>query len=449
MSHPPTANLILDYYDRLPEVVAARVHDPSPVTDPVAFSPGFRFPELDDGLREFFSVATACWWQLGEHDSHRLQLLDLTRAPGTRTTKTLASLLIVARAVEFIRQTGEPVLIFTPTSANKGTALRDAVQRAIRCGLVTPDQLRVAIVAPASCLPKLRGGLSTGDVALDPRRHPIFLYDGESPEGVKALAREFADRYAGKIGAHLWFSLELRNYLVADAARAFFEHDVAPTVGAAPRWHAHAVSSAFGLLGYNLGRDVLEERGMAEAAQRPGFLLVQHLDTPDMVLSLRRGGFDRSLLPTYRYGGGLYRQEADPHFPAATFDPDEVLDPTFYSHAPATSPAMNELIARYGGDGVVVSLYECLQRYPQIRELLAATDRPVPADPRRLREFSLVMALTGVLNAVQRRLVPDGTDLVVHASGSYTVDDYPPLAAADTVPVRSVADIAKVLLGTS
>jgi len=45
-------------------------------------------------------------------------MLDLAREPGT-TPRDFASLLIVARAVQYIRRTGEPIMIFSPTSANK------------------------------------------------------------------------------------------------------------------------------------------------------------------------------------------------------------------------------------------------------------------------------------------------------------------------------------------
>src|SRR5262249_43341618 len=153
--------------------------------------------------------------------------------------------------------------------------------------------------------------------------------------GVKALGRAFVDAYAAEVyrrhGVAMWFSLALPNYLVADAARAAFEADAAPTGLAAPRGPPHAVSRAFGLLGYNLGRDVLEADGSAEADDRPGFLLVQHLGTPDMVLNLRTGSFGREGLPPYHDDGAVWVQNSDPHFPYVTDDPAEVLDPTFYT----------------------------------------------------------------------------------------------------------------------
>ncbi|GGK15910.1 hypothetical protein GCM10011583_54740 [Streptomyces camponoticapitis] len=443
-------NLILDYYERLPQAVAALVDDPAPVTGPGAFSPGFALPEPDAAVRGFFEPARAQWRELGTYAGHRLVLLDLAGNPGTHTTKTFPSLLIVARAVEYIRRTGETVMIFTPTSANKGTALRDAVARALAAGLATPDQLRIATLAPASGRSKLRAGSLTDDAELR-ARNPLMVYDGERAEDVKALARQFTDAYAADLkrrhGVNLWFSLDLRNYLVADTARAFFEQDVDPTDAAGPRLHAHAVSSAFGLLGYHAGRDVLEAAGAARAASRPASLLVQHLGTPDMVLSLRRGSFDRTGLPGYdRDGDGLWRQKADPHFPGVADEVDEILDPTFYTHRPATSPAMNAIIARHGGDGIVVSRRECLERYPELRELLADHPRPLPDDPRALREWSLVMALTGVCNAVDRGLVDPGRDVVVHGSGWYTDDDVRTPAESALVPVSTVEDITAALM---
>jgi hypothetical protein len=441
MSTPSAArNLILDYYDRLPEVIRHYGESTAPVEDLDAFSPGFELPELDDAVREYFAVARAALHPLGEYAGSRLLLLDLMRNPGTNTTKTLASLLIVARAVQYTRRTGTGVLIFSPTSANKGTALRDAVARALAAGLATPEQLRVVTLAPAGCREKLRSNALSTEPELR-ALNPVLLYDGAQPEEVKALGRRFATEHgaalAGRSGCRLWFSLELRNYVIADAARAFLEQDVSPA--RADRTHAHAVSSAFGLLGYSLGRELLEQQGAANPADRGGYLLVQHLGTPDMVLSL----LDRPAVPRYTLDErtGLYRQEESPHFPLTTFDPDEVLDPTFYTRAPVTSAPMNELIERFGGAGIVVSLRECLDRYPVLRQWFEG----LPADFRTLREWSLVMAGTGVLNALDRGLIKDGGEVVVHGSGSYTTADYRPIEPEATIVVRTVEDIVAAL----
>src|SRR5579859_3924683 len=150
-SPAPTAasgNLLADYYEMLPRAIAHCVPDPAPVTEPASFSPGFSLPELTGEVREFLAAATVTWQPLGEYAGHPITMLDLSGNPGTNTTKTFASLVIVARAVEFIRRTGEPIVIFSPTSANKGATLRDAALRAIAAGLVTPDQLRVVILVP-------------------------------------------------------------------------------------------------------------------------------------------------------------------------------------------------------------------------------------------------------------------------------------------------------------
>jgi hypothetical protein len=109
---------------------------------------------------------------------------------------------------------------------------------------------------------------------------------------------------------------------------------------------------------------------------------------------------------------------------------DEILEPTFYTHAPATSPAMKEMIRRNGGGGIVVSLHECLQHYPVIRRMLEPLGIAVPADPRELREWSLVMAMTGVLNAVDRDILPVDGEIMVHASGSYGTSDYRPIPSS-------------------
>jgi len=426
-----TGNLILDCYDRMPEIVARCA--------PAAGGPvGFALPELDDAVRGFFAVATASWRPLGEYGGHGITLLDLTGNPGTHTTKTYASLLIVARAVEHIRRTGRKVLIFSPTSGNKGVALRDAVLRALDAGLATPEQLRVATIAPSTGRHKLRATRLSEDPALR-RLNPQMSYSGTDPETVKALAREFARTHTPRDGVDVWFSLDLANYMIADAARALFEHHVDPATR--PRLHAHAVSSAFGLLGYHAGRDLLESTRAATPATRPASLLVQHLAAPDMVLSLRH-----TALPAYSLDEGLYHREGDdPHFPAVTYDPAEVLDPTFYTHNPPTSPAMNDLIARHGGDGIVVSLAECIGRYPQLRARLAPAGVALPADPRRLHEWSTVMALTGVLNAADRGLLDPGRDIVVHGTGHYAEGMYEPLCGTALHPVTTPADIAEAL----
>jgi hypothetical protein len=107
---------------------------------------------------------------------------------------------------------------------------------------------------------------------------------------------------------------------------------------------------------------------------------------------------------------------------------------------------MSGLIHRQGGDGIVVSLHECFSRYPQIRALLAAADVTLPADPRLLREWSLVMAFTGVLNAEDRGLIEAGDDIVVHGSGSYHTADFTELEEAAVSPVTDVDELGDVIV---
>lgn len=443
-------NLLIDHYDRLPRTADECGIDRTPTVGGAQFSPGFHLPLLDDDVRHFLSVAKAHWLPLAPYRDHRVFLLDLTANPGTQTTKTLASLLIVARAVEYIRRSGEPVLIFSPTSANKGVGLRDAVLRALDAGLVRPDQLRVVTLAPVSCLPKLRSSALSRDERLR-RLNPVLVYTGEQPEDVKRLGREFAARHAAVIrrtrSTNVWFSLELANYLVADTTRAFFEQRVHPVDDGPRRVHAHAVSSAFGLLGYHRGREILERDGVSAQRNRPESLLVQHLGTPDMVLGLRHGSFDRSLVPRYHHdaASGLFTQHSDPRFPAHTYSPVEVLDPTFYTRRPPTSEAMNRIIEQFGGDGIVVSLAECVARYPYLRTFLLDERYRLPADFRTLREWSLVMALTGVLHAVDRRLIAPGRDVVVHGSGCYADEDYEVIEAGAVTAVATADQVAEAV----
>jgi hypothetical protein len=103
---------------------------------------------------------------------------------------------------------------------------------------------------------------------------------------------------------------------------------------------------------------------------------------------------------------------------------------------------MKRLIRSDGGGGIVVSLYECLQRYASIRSLLASTNIALPADPRELREWSLVMALTGVLNAIDRGLLPEDVEVVIHASGSYGANDYTPISPSTLPTIRDEHELA-------
>lgn len=447
-----SGNLITDFYEHIRD--AGREFDAETHSrqDRDVVTPDFRFPDPTPATADFFRAATVHWQDFGTYKNRPLYLLNLAANPGTRTTKTFASLLIVARAVEHIRTTGERVIIFSPTSANKGTALRDAVQRAIDCGLVTPEELRIVVLAPETSAGKLRRSRLSDNPVLA-ALNPVLTLNSPVPEDVKTLGKEFVDRYGEKVrqetGALIWYTLELNNYLIADMARAFFEHSAAPLDATdRPRTHVHAVSSAFGLLGYHRGRQYLEERGLSDAARRPRSLLVQHLHTPDMVLHACFGSFDASHIPAYQRDDatGRYHQGSDPHFPEITDDPVEMLDRTFYTRRPATAPTMSEIIRTHGGGGIVVSRRECMDRYPELRSRLESAGFSAPDDPAEVREWSLMMALTGALNAVDRGFIGSGDDIVVHGSGWYHSSEYQPLHGMTRL-VSTAADIARTIIG--
>ncbi|MEV7012371.1 DUF6002 family protein [Streptosporangium sp. NPDC051022] len=403
------------------------------------FEPGFELPEATDGLAGFFGAADLRFADLGTAGRSRMVLLDLMGNPGTRTVKTLASHVIVARAARHTQVTGEPVMILTPSSANKATALRDAVLRAYRFGLADPGTLRIVTVVPDLARPKLWSSALDEDPALAVRNPMCVLGRGHRAH-VKSLALGALEECEGELfartGIRLWHTLDLANYQCADAVRAFAEREALPAEPGTTRAHAHAVSSAFGLLGHHFGTTLLPR-----SPGLPQYFLVQHLATPDMVLSLHD-----MTPPDYRFdaAAGLYRQDVEPRYPAATADIGENLEPTFYTRSPATSPAMNEIIRGQGGGGVVVSLYECLGRYDEVRALLAGAGVRLPADPRTLREWSLVMVMTGVLNAIDRGLL-DVDEVVVHGSGSYSTDDFTPMPDRAIHEIGEVRDLRRVI----
>lgn len=409
---------------------------------PATFAPDFALPEPSRQLSDFFSVVTLPFRELGRVGRTDLVLLDLMGNPGTRTAKTLTATVTVARAVRHTDRTGEPVVILTPSSANMATALRDAVLRAYQAGLADPDTLRIVTLVPDSAQPKLWASPLSEDPALA-ARNPMCVLDMDHPDHVETVAlgalHEYADEVYERTGARLWHALDLADRRCADAVRAFAEYADLPADPARGRMHAHAVSSASGLLGHHFGTTLLPE------PVRSRYFLVQHLATPHLVRSLH--GITS---PYYGFhpATGLYRQDEEPRYPATTFDVAENLETTFYTRKPATSSAMNEIIRAQGGGGIVVSLHECLTQYGRIRSLLGGAGVTLPADPRSLREWSLVMVMTGVLNGVERGLV-DADEVVVHASGSYDTSHYRPIPRPSLRPVGGVADLRAAILDSA
>ncbi|MEI5888206.1 DUF6002 family protein [Bacillus albus] len=407
-----------------------------------SFEPPFELPELDEKLKQFFSVAKAEYVELGKVREKNLYLLNLMKNPETQTTKTLASLLMVARAVNYIRKTGEGILIFTPSSGNKAIALRNAVERAIKYELVDPNLLRIATLTPKESVHKLRDFALVSNKSALRELNPVFVYKGDIPQDVKHVGKKFVDEYEEylkeKYNLNIWYSLDIRNYKVADSVRAFFDYEHFPwNKISGKRIHCHSVSSAYGLLGYNFGRGIIENQGL-EQKDLPGYLLIQHAKTSDMVLNLLYQDFSRDNFPKYTLDkDGIYKQDSNNHFPKATWDPEENLEPTFYTHCPPTSPEMNQLIVECGGTGIVVSLYECMSRYGEIKALLGEKGIKLPDDPRNVSEWSLIMAFTGVINAIERNLLNDFEDVIIHGSGLYCKGDYPTLSKENYISINN------------
>jgi hypothetical protein len=412
------------------------------------FQPTWNLPARSAALDRFFAHAVLSGGSAGAYRGHPLWLLDMTGNPRTRTTKTFGSLIIVARALHHTATTGEPIMLITPSAANKAVALRDAVLRAYEAGLAGPETLRATVVVPTSSLPKLWDSPLLADPHLA-RTNPIGVYDGAEREDVKRIAtaavREAAEDIRRSTGFRVWYTLDPRNYMVADVVRAFYEEDELPPAGA-DRWHAHAVSSAYGFLGHDHGRNILAKQG-TPATGRAHYLLVQHLETPDLVVGFQTDGYR---LPEYApdQATGLYRQVGadDPHFPAVCYSPDERLERTFYTRRPPTTPRVRELIGRSGGDGIVVSLHECLQRYQEVRALLAAAGMTrLPEDPRRLHEWAMVMAVVGTLTAIDRGLLPAGQEVLLHGSGAYSEGEFENPDRSALRPVATAEDIVGLL----
>jgi hypothetical protein len=439
-------NVLVRYYE---ELTSTPIPSSGPSSAATGFEPLPAFPVMDEALSQFLAPATASYHVLDDVRGVGLHLLDLRRNPATQTTKTLPSLLIVARAVEHIRRTGEPILLFSPSSGNKAIALRDAVERALRLGLASPSDLRVLTLTPEAAVSKLRRSRLSDDPQLR-TLNPVAVLRGPVSEAVKAVGAEFAATYhrGRQAAGSVWSTLRLDNYRRADVARALFDAEFG-TAGDSGRAliHAHAVSSAYGLLGYQTGLARLRARG--RRVNQPGYLLVQHLATCDMVLHTLYGDFDRARIPRYRTHNGLWVQGRSPHFPLRTWAPEEALEETFYTREPVTAAEMSGLIARHGGTGIVVSLLECMERYADCRDLLRDTDVSLPDDPRDLQEWSLVMALTGVLNAADRGLVGSVDTIVLHASGSYGRHDFARLQAEHVHWVDDAEELLAVVRPTA
>lgn len=228
------------------------------------FLPDFDLPVLDATMEKFLQPSGIGVADLGDYGDCSLRLLNLMGNPGTRTTKTFGSMINVARAVHHIRTTGERVVIITPSSGNKATALRSAVERAVTVGLVRDTELQIVTAVPEASRHKLWSSALSDDPRLR-ELNPMAVLPCEVPVHVKLMIAEFmsqhSEEFQQRYGVRLWHTLELRNYMVADMVRALAEHDLMPDSGRG-RIHAHSVSSALGLLGLQFGHDELAKLGI-------------------------------------------------------------------------------------------------------------------------------------------------------------------------------------------
>ncbi|WIH04877.1 hypothetical protein KHF85_19380 [Xanthomonas translucens pv. graminis] len=125
------ANALSHYHEKIQQ--AGQPFVPDSGVD-ATFEPEFTLPPTSPLLREFFSPSAIKLHELGSYGGSTLRLLDLTCNPRTRTTKTFASYVMIARAVRHIHATGESILLITPSSGNKGGGFA-------RCR-VTRDRMR-------------------------------------------------------------------------------------------------------------------------------------------------------------------------------------------------------------------------------------------------------------------------------------------------------------------
>lgn len=434
---PTPSSVLVDHYADLREL-CARVEAQAEPPAPASFRPPFTLPSWRSDYAPLLEPARMSLSPASVRYGADIRVLDLAGDPATQTTKSVASYLMVLRAIEHIERSGERVWIVTPSSGNKATALRAAVARAHACGLASPEQLGIVSIVPAGSRDKMRHGPLTADAKLR-ALNPLVTWSGARPGEVKTLAQRFVSAAAGLCAerrVRLWFSLDLRNYRVADVARALFLAERLGPGAPASLTHVHAVSSAYGLLGYHWGHQLVQSKDGPDLPD-PRYFLVQHLGAPDMVQYWRTGDFTPIPASAFCWDGdaGVWRQDAVAEWPQRTWSLDEELDSTFYTRRPPTSPEMHELMRVHGGGGVVVSLLECYARYGELRAMLGEMGMNfLPEDPRTLREHSGLMALTGCLEGLARGLIPRGAGILLHHSGTYDTGSYTPMTGADFHP---------------
>ncbi|MCB5908847.1 DUF6002 family protein [Streptomyces pinistramenti] len=90
-----------------------------------------------------------------------------------------------------------------------------------------------------------------------------------------------------------------------------------------------------------------------------------------------------------------------------------------------------------------------MDHFDAARSLAASVGITIAADPRAIREWALVKALTGVFIARERGLLPMATDVVVHASGHYADELLAPLREEHIVRADTAGALAKAVLAAT
>ena len=121
------------------------------------------------------------------YKDYSIELLNLMSDPSTNTTKTFPTLLTVAKLIHHIEKTGETVIILTPSSGNKATAFRAAVEKAIEKKLVAAEKLRTITLIPRESVSKFRASKLYNDKKLN-KLNPVFIYSGDESDDVKKIA---------------------------------------------------------------------------------------------------------------------------------------------------------------------------------------------------------------------------------------------------------------------
>ncbi|MFI7243906.1 DUF6002 family protein [Streptomyces qinglanensis] len=425
--------------------------DPGDGRGPAGFAPCGELPSLDGPLRGYLAAAGTRVTRLPDHRGVRWQLFDHCAAPEGRTVQE-GALLLVARAAQHTRRTGRRIALLAPSSGNLANALRDALLRAHRYGLTHPDQVRVIALVPAASRHKVADSALARHPELR-RRNPLVVQHGADPGSVHELAAAYCRAHARALctgtGTALWYVRDPVEHRAAAALRAFVERDALGAAPAAGRVHAQAADTGSGLLGHRAGSALAADGAADAAGPRP--LLVQQPRTCGLVLHLLTGSCSREAAPRYRYDAArrLHHQppgSPDPHFPRTAHHPEEVVEPAFFTRAPGTAPEVSALLRAHRGTGIVVSRYECLARYPSLRALLGPAGVALPADPARLADWSLVMTLTGALNAVERGLLT-APEVVVHRTASHSAAERTPVPGALARYADSADELHAVLTG--